>query len=113
MTNGTTQQEPALTMVPAVNIIETPDAFIVTLDVPGAEKEHITARIEGQTLTVQADITSDADANGTKRQYRREFSLAQDIDVNTVDARYELGVLTVTLKKNGSAIPHTIQVNVK
>jgi HSP20 family protein len=102
------------TIIPAVDIIETKSAYIVTLDIPGAEKEHVKAKIEEDTLIVTAPV-SEYHESGKEhefaKEYRREFSLAHDIDLNTIDAKYELGVLSVTLNKKVQYLPKEININ--
>ena len=113
MTNEAVEKRSVRTIVPSVNIVETPKTYIVTLDIPGAVKENIKANIEDNTLLVSAEV-AEYDQNETAdsaKQYRREFSLANDIDVHTVDARYELGVLTVTLNKKEQFFPKQIKIN--
>lgn len=113
MMNGTDEKKPVHSIAPAVNIVETPRSYIVTLDMPGAKKERIKANIENNTLFIAADVTDylmTEDSEGAK-QYRREFSLAENIDMNTVDAQYSLGVLTVTLNKKEQYLPKQITIN--
>lgn len=113
MTNGTMEQKSVVTVTPAVNIVESAGAFIVTLDIPGAAKERIAANIEDNTLSVSADVVDQASQEKglTEKQYRREFSLANDIDPDSVEARYELGVLTITLKKKEQYVPKQIRIH--
>lgn len=120
MTNGKIENPSVQTIVPNVDIVETPQSYVVTLDVPGADKNGIKAQIENNTLTVSASVAkyfpdekdvSDEKENETVREYRREFSLANDVDVSTVDAKFELGVLTVTLNKKQQFLPKQIAIN--
>lgn len=113
MTNSTAEKLPVQFILPAVNIIETPKAYIVTLDIPGAVKEKITANIENNSLVVVADIAeySTSEKTESAKQYKREFTLATDIDVHTVDAQYDLGVLTVSLNKKEQYLPKSITIN--
>jgi len=101
------------TLVPAVDIVETKISYVVKLDIPGAAKEKIKAQIEENTLLVTADLAefTQSDAAESVKQYRREFSLANDVDLNTVDAKYDLGVLTVTLNKKLQYLPKEITIN--
>jgi HSP20 family protein len=113
MSNGTLEEKERVIVVPAVNIIESADAFIVTLDIPGAAKNTINAGIENNTLSVKAEVV-DASAVGSDhpvKQYRREFSLANDIELDSVDARFELGVLAITLKKKQQYVPKQIHIH--
>ena len=112
MTNGTTETKTIQSIIPAVNITETPTSYIVSLDIPGAVKEKIKANIENDTLVITAEIDDHTLTENTEsaKQYHREFSLANDIDVHTVDAQYELGVLKVTLNKKQQYLPKQITI---
>ena len=110
MTNTETATQ---TVVPSVDIFETPNSYVVKLDIPGAEKEKITANIENNTLVILANLSWSLvnDNVDDVKQYRREFALANDVDLQSVDAKYELGVLTVTLNKKQQFLPKTITIN--
>lgn len=113
MTNGTINTRNVHSIIPAVNILETPEAYIVTLDIPGAQKEKISAAVENDLLIVTADVAeySSAERTETAKQYRREFTLAGDIDAQSIDAQYALGVLTITLNKKKQYLPKQITIN--
>lgn len=112
MTNGTHGK--IQTVIPAVDIVEAKGAYIVTMDMPGAFKDQISAKIDDGTLHVSApliDRFGDAQANETTSEYRREFSLANDVDVHSIDAKYDNGVLTITLNKKIQYLPKEININ--
>ncbi len=113
MTNEILDKKTVYTIVPAVNVVETPKSYVVTLDIPGATKEKVKANIENNTLVVSADVEElfQSEQNEAAKQYRREFSLANDIDLNSVDAQYALGVLTITLHKKIQYLPKQITIN--
>jgi HSP20 family protein len=102
---------------PAVDIQELADSYVVRLDIPGAEKESIAAHINESTLTVSAKVQDrfqQGSAAGFNAQlpaeYRREFSLADNVETQTVDAAYELGVLKITLKKKQQFLTKKIKI---
>ncbi|MGA9408797.1 MAG: Hsp20/alpha crystallin family protein [Bacteroidota bacterium] len=102
---------------PAVDIQELADSYIVRLDIPGSDKESIVAQINASTLTVSAKVqerftreTALVYDNALPAEYRREFSLADDVETQTVDAVYELGVLKITLKKKQQFLPKEIKI---
>ncbi len=104
-------------LIPTVEIQELADSFVVRLDIPGAEKESIVARVIDATLTVIANapahFTRDAMSmydESIPAEYRREFSLAENIDPHSIDAAYELGVLRITLKKKQQYLPKEIMI---
>lgn len=112
MTNGF--DKTVHTLVPAVDIVETKGSYIVRLDLPGAAKDTIKAQIEESTLFVSAsvaDYEGEGKGNEPVKEYRREFSLANDVDLNTIGAQYELGVLIITLNKKPQFLPKEITIN--
>ncbi|MFA6456117.1 MAG: Hsp20/alpha crystallin family protein [Bacteroidota bacterium] len=113
MTNGTDEKKTVHTITPVVDIVETAKSYVVKLDIPGSVKEKIKASIENNTLVISTEASDYAgtDSAETAKQYRREFLLAKDIDVDTVDAQYDLGVLTVTLNKKKQFLPKQISIN--
>ena len=104
-------------LIPAVDVIETPDTYVLHLDIPGAAKDTISVKLEGGALQVRAAITGAGRAGenvlysemrGTG--YEREFSLGNGIDRERVDAAYENGVLTVTLHKSDALRAREIRI---
>ena len=102
---------------PSVDIQELADSYVVRLDIPGAEKESIAAHVNESTLTVSAKVQDRFQRDSTvgidnhlPAEYRREFSLADNVETQTVDAAYELGVLKITLKKKQQFLPKEIKI---
>lgn len=93
--------------LPATDVYETPDAYVLMIDIPGANKNDVAVRLENGELLVRADVAPlhAEDAFILHREhsadgYDRVFSLGKDIDTGTVDAQLENGVLTVKLYKS-------------
>ena len=87
---------------------ETPSAYTVVAEVPGVAKEDIHVTVEGSVVTLRAEIkqqdsqSQDEKVLRTERYYgavARSFQLATDIDNEKSKAKYENGVLTLTLPK--------------
>jgi HSP20 family protein len=104
--------------VPRADIVETPEAFVITLDLPGARKETISLTLEENVLQLKAEIDArhGADTNLLHRElwmagYQRAFTLGEGVDRKTVDAAYADGVLTVKLFKTPDTQPRTININ--
>ena len=102
---------------PAVDIQELADSYVVRLDIPGADKKSIAAQVSQSTLTVSARVPEyfkrDAKLlydDSLQTEYRREFALADNVDTQTVEALYELGVLKVTLQKKKQFLPREIKI---
>jgi HSP20 family protein len=80
-------------------------------DVPGADRENIMVNIDGNTISIRANVEeqrSDQQGNmlRTERivgEEYRTFTLPQEVDEARADAKIENGVLVLTLpKKSGS-----------
>lgn len=115
--DGSSEDSTQRTPVPTADIQELADSFVVRLDIPGAEKESIVARVIDAMLTVTADAPAHfrRDAilmvdDSIPAEYRREFSLADNIDPRSIDAAYALGVLKITLKKKQQYLPKEIKI---
>ncbi len=103
--------------MPAADIYETPDAYVVMLDLPGAAKDAIRLRLAKGELHVQASLEDRGVQEGTPifqemapATFSRSFTIGEGIDTENIDARFEQGVLTVKLYKSAALKPRDIQV---
>jgi len=69
--------------------------FVLSVDVPGFEREEIDLTWNDGVLNVAAEHVDD-DRN-RKRTYHRRFRFPKDVDVDAIAASYTNGVLEVTL----------------
>lgn len=95
-----------------VDISENEKEYLVSAEVPGAKKDDIRVSIDGNYVSIAAEIKKEQeDKHGrtlVKETYRgsvsRGFTLASDVDEKTAIAKFEDGVLRLTLpKREGSA----------
>ena len=103
-----------------VDVKETPEAYQLSAEIPGVNKEDIHVHIDGNMVSLRAEIKQqDAQTDNGKllRSERyfgavsRSFQLPVDIDNSASKARYENGVLHLTLPKKtaGAAQRLTIE----
>ncbi len=109
---------PVASVIPLADIYETPDAFVLMLDMPGASKESISITMDESSLVIKSSVESYTKENAKLlfREiagvgFQRVFNVTDSIDRNSVDARYENGVLTVKLFKKEEMKPREIRVN--
>lgn len=103
---------------PHLDVIETPHEFVVSVDLPGVKPEEVQVEVEDGKLTVSGNRETVAEENTkhvhrverSKGSFHRVVSLPRDIDADRIDARYENGVLHVTLPKSAEKKPRTIEV---
>jgi len=97
--------------VPAVNISEQKDNYLVSLAVPGVKKEDLKIDVDGNMLTISSEreeSNEEKDKKFTRREYSyysfsRSFTLPEEINKEKIDARYEDGVLKISLPRKEEA----------
>ena len=108
------------TWLPAVDIRETDDAFILEADLPGLTKEDISLSVVEDRITLKGSRKREErhEEKGYRRYERaegtfeRSFRIDGGIDAAKVEARFENGVLTVRLPKPEESKPRQIEVKV-
>lgn len=96
-----------------IDVGEDDKAYRVRAEIPGAGKDDIDVSVEGNRVAIRAELKREARSKDeqelvVERSYGsayRTFTLPGEVDAEHADARYEQGVLTLTLPKrdNGSA----------
>lgn len=92
---------------PSVNISEKDNGFEVELATPGLKKEDFSISIEKDILTISAEKKEEKeveDKKYSKREFNytsfsRSFTLPENIDEESIDAKYENGILSISLTK--------------
>ena len=106
-------------VLPAVNLYETPDAYVLTAEVPGVEPSDIDVSLEGSTVTLQGkreiDYAAQEGASLHRRErqsgsFRRAFELPAAIDADKVEAVVRNGVLLLRMPKSPEHQPRQISV---
>jgi HSP20 family protein len=91
-----------------MDVKEGDNAYTVSAEIPGVKKEDIHVTVEGGMVTVRAEVkqedvqTQDEKVLRSERYYgsvSRGISLPQDVDQSQARAKYDNGVLTLTLPK--------------
>ncbi len=103
---------------PNLDVVETANEFVVSVDLPGVKPEDVKVEVEDGKLTVTGNRETVVQENAkhvhrverSKGSFHRVVSLPRDIDADRIDARYENGVLHVTLPKSAEKQPRTIEI---
>lgn len=101
------QQQQNSSWTPQVDIIESASEYQLLLDLPGINPESINLTQEKQLLTVEAERKTRALADGetatrSERKsgfYKRQFTLPEDADVESIQANSKEGVLTLSIAR--------------
>lgn len=92
---------------PQCDLKETKKEFIASFDVPGVKKSDLKIEVDGNRLTVRGERKQSHEEKEERRYFSeasygafmRSFTLPSNIDEGKVDAKYNDGVLTVTIPK--------------
>lgn len=91
-----------------LDVDESDGEYIVTAEIPGVRKEDIDVRIDGNLVTLSAEVKKESEEKKgnrvlrSERQYgfaSRSFTLGSAVDDAKADAKYANGVLTLKLPK--------------
>jgi HSP20 family protein len=113
------RQGGARELVPPTDIYETAEGITLQVDLPGHDPKAIEVKVENDTLTLKSERKVErSDKEGAHRLersfgvYSRSFVLPRTVDASKVEARYENGVLTLTLPRREESRPRVVQVKV-
>ncbi len=100
---------------PPVGIVATETAYVLTMDLPGVRKEDLEISVENRELSISGRRQRPTDAKLIHREsagdaVRRVFELDRGINLAAISARFEDGVLALTLPKVEQAKPRKIEV---
>lgn len=102
-----------------MDVEESPTAYLVQAELPGLDKGDIDVRIDGNVVSIEAELrhggaAADGKTLRSERFYgarRRTFAMAQAIDAAATSAHYTDGVLSLTLPKLAVKTPRHIVVH--
>ena len=102
--------------VPAADLEETDDAYVLELELPGVRKEDVNIELRDNEVRITGEIKQKERTGILRRQMRRvgQFqyvvALPGDIDPEQLEASLHDGVLTVRLGKAAASQPRQIEV---
>lgn len=106
---------------PAVDVYDSKDDILVKADLPGLKKDEIEVSVHDNNLIIKGEKKKEAEVK-EKEYFRterftgsffRSIPLPAPVDTQKVDAKYQDGVLQITLPKREEAKPKQIKIDVK
>src|SRR5688500_2512980 len=102
-----------------MDVTENDKEYRVLAELPGVKKEEINITISGNQVAVSAEVKLEKDVNNgetlcAERYYgkiQRAFALGQEVDEATAEAKYNDGVLELTLPKKTAAAAKRVAVH--
>ena len=102
-----------------MDVIENDKEYQVLAELPGVKKEEISITINGNEVAVSAEVKREKDVDDSETVLRAEryygkiqraFALGQEVDEATAQAKYNDGVLELTLPKKAVAATKRLAV---
>ena len=105
--------------MPAVDIHEEDNCYMLTADIPGVNRKDVEITLEEGVLTVKGERKSDTEIveEGYRRRERiqgrfvRQFNLPETVDTANISAKAEDGVLKIVIPKQEKLEPKKISVS--
>ncbi|MGA0343524.1 MAG: Hsp20/alpha crystallin family protein [Arenicellales bacterium] len=106
---------------PAIDVSETESAYLVKAELPGVARDGLNVTINDGVLTINAERKEEKKDEKDGRLIRQEryygkfvrsLRLGSDIDEARIDARYEDGVLHLTLPKTAEIKPRKVDIKI-
>lgn len=104
-------------LIPLVDVSEDESGITLLADLPGADRESLSIRVDGDTLTLEAPISLGEPAEMEAvyaevraGRWRRSFTLSRELDSASIEASLKDGLLTLRLPKQERARPRRIEV---
>lgn len=91
-----------------MDVDETEQAYFIEAEIPGAKKDDIKIAIDGSKVSISAEVKQEKEeksAGNTMRKERyygqqyRSFTLPHDVDADKAEAKYQDGILSLSLPK--------------
>ena len=106
---------------PPVNIIENANTYQLEVAVPGFDKADFNIKLDGNLLTLSSDKKAAEKNEGEKivrkefsnKAFKRSFTVDEKIEAAAIEAKYENGILKVTLPKKEVAKAVTKEITIQ
>jgi len=107
--------------IPATDLVEEDKIYELTAEMPGLNAENVDVSVSGNMLMIKGEKKEEKEEKGkntylSERRYgsfQRSFELPDSVDKDKIDAKFENGVLTVTMPKTAEAVKEQKTIAVK
>ena len=104
--------------LPAIDIKEEKNQYLIHADLPGIDFKNIDVSVENNTLIIKGERESEKKENKegwirmerAKGSFYRSLNLPDNANVDKIDAKYDQGVLTVTIPKKEQSAARKVEI---
>ncbi len=106
--------------LPLVNVLERPEEFVITAEVPGMKREDVHVEVDRDALTIKGETQTVVEDENDRyhfkeighKNFERRFRLGKGVDGDAVKAKLENGQLTLTVPKKEEAKKKTVEIKI-
>jgi HSP20 family protein len=111
---------PSRRWIPAMDLVETEDHFVLRADLPGLSEEDVNVELEDNVLTVSGErkVEREDKKEGYYRversygEFQRSLTLPEGVDADKIEAAFDKGVLEVRIPKPEERKPRRVAISV-
>ena len=104
--------------LPATDVIERDDAYVLRTDLPGLAQEDVKIEVEDNVLTISGERKSESETTeGSYRRVERAFGtfsrrlqLPEGVDAEAISASFDKGVLEISVPKPEQRKPRRVEI---
>ena len=105
---------------PAVDLLESRDAYLIRAELPGMKREDIKVEVKDGNLVLSGERKSEKPADGVEyrhveriaAKFWRSFALPDTAKQDGIEATYKEGILEISVPKAEEAKPRQIEISV-
>ena len=108
--------------IPAIDVVERKDAYLLVAELPGVDHSQLDISFEQNVLTIRGSKRSSFEpshagevrvfaAERVTGSFERSVRLPEFVDGDAIGARFDNGLLTVTVPKAKAAQPRRIEIS--
>jgi len=109
---------PGRRWIPAMDLVETTDHYVLRADLPGLGDEDVNVQLEDNVLTISGERKTEqhTEQEGFYRLERafggfsRSLTLPDGVDPDSIQAHFDRGVLEITIPKPEQKKPRQVQI---
>lgn len=107
-------------MLPAVNVKDVNNHYEIELSAPGYKKDAFKASIENGILTISAEMKDEKKEDDkcytrrefTQSSFTRQFSMPDNVKDDSINAKYEDGLLKISIEKTENSQPKRKEISI-
>jgi len=113
--NEVVTDKPKRYTYPPANVMKEENKYILSIALPGVNKKDVNINIEKNKLTIKSNVEENTETKYRLREFNyakfeRVFTLSDDADIDNISAKFEKGVLSITIPTIKEAGPTEVKI---